>query len=84
MFLNSLKDTDMWNKEEWHFFKQHLILVLKKTDCILVLEDNTKISCNYQNIDKDGSLTEIWVNDIKTLTPVLIDLNFLKKIIRLD
>jgi hypothetical protein len=74
----------MWNSEEWGFFKQNLISMLKKTDCILVLADNTKIYCNLRNIDKDSSLTELWVNNTETLTPVLIDLNFLKKVIRLD
>lgn len=74
----------MWNSEEWNFFKQNLISMLKKTDCILVLADNTKIYCNLHNIDKDSSLTELWVNNTETSTPVLIDLNFLKKVIRLN
>lgn len=84
MLLNSLKEHKMWNNEEWNFFKQHLSLMLRKTDCILVLADNTKIRCNLQNINKDSSLKELWVNNTETLTPVLIDLNFLKKVIRLD
>jgi hypothetical protein len=74
----------MWSQIEWKLFKYFLTTTLKETDCILVFDNEIQLRCNLKNIDLEASSKEMWVNNIESSSPILINLVKLIRIIRLN